>query len=107
MIGILVECGKEKFLIHPLIEIFLKLKWNKTWFLYTICMVFFAAFFVALAGYALAHYGSIYSNISLAAATTTTNTTTNSSTSTTSATTTTTTSTTTTTKYAENGTTWW
>ena len=57
MIKILFESGKEKFLIHPLVEIFMKLKWKKTWFLYWMYLVVFTLFFFALSAYSLAHYG--------------------------------------------------
>ena len=59
MIKILFESGKEKFLIHPLVEIFMKMKWKKTWFLYWMYLVVFTLFFFALSAYSLAHYGSI------------------------------------------------
>ena len=52
--------GKEKFFIHPLIEIFMKLKWKKTWFLYWIYLVLLGSFFLALTGYSIIHYGSLY-----------------------------------------------
>ena len=57
MIKILFESGKEKFLIHPLVEIFMKMKWKKTWFLYWMYLVVFTLFFFALSAYSLAHYG--------------------------------------------------
>ena len=60
VIDILIQSGKEKFLIHPLIEIFMKLKWQKTWFLFFIYMIIFGLFFFTLAGYSLAHYGLLY-----------------------------------------------
>ena len=48
---------KEKFLIHPIVQIFLKLKWQKTWPLYAIYVAFFKFFFISLAGYSLSWYG--------------------------------------------------
>ena len=59
----LMQCGKEKFLIHPLIEVFMKLKWHKTWFLYMIYMVLFGVFFITLTGYTLTHYGTIFEDV--------------------------------------------
>ena len=59
MVKILVQSGKEKFIIHPLVEIFMKMKWKKTWFLYWIYLTLFSLFFFALTAYSLAHYGAL------------------------------------------------
>ena len=59
MIKILIETGKEKFLTHPLIEMFMKMKWRKTWFLFWIYLILYGAFFFVLAGYSVVHYGAI------------------------------------------------
>ena len=59
MVKILFQSGKEKFLIHPLVEIFMKMKWKKTWFLYWIYLILFATFFFALTAYSLAHFGAL------------------------------------------------
>ena len=60
MVDLLIASGKQKFLIHPLIEIFVKLKWQKTWQLYFLYLFVFASFFFVLAGYAITHYGTFY-----------------------------------------------
>ena len=59
MVKTLVQSGKEKFIIHPLVEIFMKMKWKKTWFLYWIYLTLFSLFFFALTAYSLAHYGAL------------------------------------------------
>ena len=59
VIRILFDSGKEKFLIHPLVEIFMKIKWRKTWFLYWMYLALFSLFFFALTAYSLLHYGEI------------------------------------------------
>ena len=53
LIEMLVTGRKEKFLIHPIIEIFLKLKWKKTWKLYTFLVSIITIFYVFLCGFAL------------------------------------------------------
>ena len=64
MVKIMFASGKEKFLIHPLIEIFMKMKWKKTWFHYWIYLAMLALFFFALSAYSVVHYGSIYKGYS-------------------------------------------
>jgi hypothetical protein len=59
MVKILFESGKEKFLIHPIVEVFMKIKRKKTWFLYWMYLFVFAVFFFALTAYSLVHYGSL------------------------------------------------
>ena len=59
MVKILFEVGKEKFVIHPIVEVFMKIKWQKTWFLYWIYLVVFGIFFFALTAYSLIHYGAL------------------------------------------------
>ena len=60
LIDVLLASRKEKFLIHPLIQIFITLKWQKTWLLYTLYIFIFGLFFFVLAGYSLTHYGVFY-----------------------------------------------
>ena len=59
MVKILLQSGKEKFIIHPVVEIFMKMKWRKTWFLFWIYLFLFASFFFALTAFSLAHYGAL------------------------------------------------
>ena len=59
MVELLLHSGKERFLIHPLIEIFLKLKWQIIWKLYLVSVLFFAAFFISLSGFAISNYGKL------------------------------------------------
>jgi hypothetical protein len=51
---------KERFLIHPIFEIFLKLKWYKTWGFYLVFLSIFALFMIAIGGFSLAHFGKLY-----------------------------------------------
>ena len=53
----LIECRKERFLTHPLFEIFLKLKWHKTCRVYMLIMATYLVYVVSVVGYALAHFG--------------------------------------------------
>ena len=66
MVEMLIASGKERFLIHPLIEIFLKLKWQKIFKLYISIVFFIGAFFLALVGYSLTHYGLVFGGKPLA-----------------------------------------
>lgn len=65
LIETLISMGKDRFLIHPVIEIFLKLKWQKIWRLYVISVLFFGGFFMSLVGYSLTHYGLIFGGLPL------------------------------------------
>ena len=80
----LISSGKDRFLIHPIFEIFLKLKWYgtltflvlfvllllsylfcslrryRTWFFYMIYILLYFVFLTSLIGYTLAHFGHIY-----------------------------------------------
>ena len=53
LINMLISGNKEKFLIHPVIETFLKLKWKKTWKLYAFLVAVYSVFHVFLGGFAL------------------------------------------------------
>ena len=55
LIEMLVTGRKEKYLIHPVIEIFLKLKWKKTWKLYTFLVSIITIFYIFLCGFALTY----------------------------------------------------
>ena len=55
LVEMLITGQKEKFLIHPVIEIFLKLKWAKTWKLYSFLVFLTTLFYVFLCGFALTH----------------------------------------------------
>ena len=55
LINMVITGKKEKFLIHPVIEIFLKLKWKRTWKLYAFLVAVFSIFHVFLGGFALSH----------------------------------------------------
>ena len=55
LVEILLMGRKEKFLLHPLIETFIKLKWRRTWKLYTFLVLILLLFYVFLCGYALSH----------------------------------------------------
>ena len=59
VVKILLQSGKEKFIIHPVVETFMKMKWRKTWFLFWIYLFLFASFFFALTAFSLAHYGAL------------------------------------------------
>ena len=59
MVKILLQSGKEKFIIHPVVETFMKMKWRKTWFLFWIYLFLFSSFFFALTAFSLAHYGAL------------------------------------------------
>ena len=56
----LISYGKEKYLIHPLIEVFLKMKWFKSKWFYLLFILLNASFLVALSGFAIAHLGTLY-----------------------------------------------
>ena len=60
IINTLVASGKERFLIHPIFEIFLKLKWFKGWTYYLVYIALYFMFLAALVGYTLAHFGNLY-----------------------------------------------
>ena len=60
MVELLLQSGKERFLIHPLVEIFLKLKWQIIWKLYLVSVLFFATFFASLSGFAITNYGVLW-----------------------------------------------
>ncbi|XP_059085780.1 transient receptor potential cation channel subfamily A member 1-like [Tigriopus californicus] len=55
----LIAMGKERFLIHPLFELFLKMKWYKTWFYYLVYILLHLIFLVSLCGFTLAHFGKL------------------------------------------------
>ena len=55
LIEMIVTGKKEKFLIHPVIEIFVKLKWKRTWKLYAFLVSLFLIFYVFLGGFALSY----------------------------------------------------
>lgn len=59
ILEIISTCGKERYLVHPLIETFLKLKWYKTSGLYLAIVALFAIFLVSLLGYCLTRFGSV------------------------------------------------
>ena len=59
----LITYGKEKYLIHPLIEVFLKLKWFKSKWFYLFFILLNAIFLVALSGFAIAHLGNLYKGV--------------------------------------------
>ena len=56
----LLASRKERLLIHPLIQMFLRLKWQRTWFLYILYVFVFKIFFIVLIGYSITHYGRLY-----------------------------------------------
>ena len=56
----LLASRKERLLIHPLIQMFLRLKWQRTWFLYILYIFVFKIFFILLIGYSITHYGRLY-----------------------------------------------
>ena len=51
---------KERFLIHPIFEIFLKLKWYQTWGVYMVIVAMYSLFMVAIGGFSLAHFGKFF-----------------------------------------------
>ena len=55
LVEILLMGRKEKFLLHPVIETFIKLKWKRTWKLYTFLVLILLIFYIFLCGYALSH----------------------------------------------------
>ena len=59
-LNVLLASKKDIFLLHPTIQIFMRLKWQKTWLFYTLYILLFASFFFVLAGYSLTHYGVFY-----------------------------------------------
>ncbi|TRY72083.1 hypothetical protein TCAL_00198 [Tigriopus californicus] len=55
----LIGNHKERFLTHPLIETFLKLKWYRTWRLYLAIIILFGVFTITVLGFSLAHFGNV------------------------------------------------
>ena len=55
---ILISHGKGYFLLHPLFETFIKLKWFRTRKLFVFYILFLLLYVVSVLGYALTHYGS-------------------------------------------------
>jgi hypothetical protein len=53
LVETLITCRKERFLVHPLFETFLKLKWYRTCKFYIVILLLFGLFNVTLLGYAL------------------------------------------------------
>ena len=60
VINTLKACGKERFLVHPLFEIFLKLKWYKIWLAYLLYALVEFVFMISMTGYTLAHFGRVF-----------------------------------------------
>ena len=56
----IINYGKERFLIHPVFEVFLEIKWYRTWLFYGMYVLAYMMFLMGLAGYALFHLGNIY-----------------------------------------------
>ena len=59
LVDMLLIGRKVKFLLHPVIETFIKLKWRKTWKLYTFLVSILLVFYIFLCGYALSHNHSL------------------------------------------------
>ena len=55
IIEMLLVGHKEKFLLHPVIETFIKLKWKRTWKFYTFLVSTLLTFYIFLCGFALSH----------------------------------------------------
>lgn len=59
LVEILIKSRKERFLTHPIVETFLKLKWYKTWKMYMTILFLYALFVVSVLGYSLTHFGNV------------------------------------------------
>ena len=55
-VEIIVLAKKERFLSHPLIEAYLKLKWYATWRIYVLILIVNVAYLVSVLGFACANY---------------------------------------------------
>ena len=55
LVEMLLMGRKEKFLLHPVIETFIKLKWRRTWKFYTLLVSILLTFYIFLCGFALSH----------------------------------------------------
>ena len=55
LIEMLLMGRKENFLLHPVIETFIKLKWRRTWKFYTFLVSILLTFYIFLCGFALSH----------------------------------------------------
>ena len=60
VVEMLISSGKQRFLIHPLIELFLKEKWRIIGKLYFIYVLLFALFYLSLAGFSVTNYGMLW-----------------------------------------------
>lgn len=62
LIGQLVMFGKARFLAHPLISVFLKLKWDTIKTFHIMYVLLFGLFFLSLTAYSLQEFGQIFGN---------------------------------------------
>ena len=50
------QAKKERFLSHPLIEAYLKLKWFATWKIYAFFMLIHVAYLISIVGFAYVQF---------------------------------------------------
>ena len=60
LIETIIRLGKAKFLTHPVVEIFLKEKWEIIGKIYYIAVFLFASFCISLGGFAFTNYGRFW-----------------------------------------------